>query len=120
MTEAEPLNVVTANISVSDAAAADLPADATVFIIARDPARPSPPIAVARRRLSELPASVPLGDKESMIPGQMLSSFPAFEVVARVSVSGRPAEQPGDWYGAVNVKPAENNVIDISIDRKVQ
>lgn len=120
MPEAEPANVVTANLSVSDAAAADLPADATVFIIARDPAQPSPPIAVTRRRLSELPATVSLGDKESMLPGRLLSAFPAFEVIARVSLSGSPAEQPGDWYGSIQVTPADDNTIDIAIDRQVQ
>lgn len=113
-------NVVTANVSVSDAAAAALPADATVFIIARDPAQPSPPIAVARRRLSELPASVDLGDNESMIPGRMLSAFAEFELVARVSLSSSPAAQPGDWYGSAQVTPADQDVVDISIDRMVQ
>ena len=53
---------VVANIELGDKAiAAGLP-DATVFIIARDPNQPSPPIAAVRRRLSELPMEVALSD----------------------------------------------------------
>ena len=89
------------------------------FCRGKVPAQPAPPIAVARRRLSELPASVELGDRESMIPGRSLSGFAEFELVARVSVSGQPTEQSGDWYGALIVKPAENDTIELSINQQV-
>ncbi len=111
--------VVSADVSVSDAAAASLPADATVFIIARDPAQPSPPIAVTRRRLSELPDVIQLGDRDSMIPGRALSGFAEFELVARVSLSGQPVAQTGDWFGARIVKPAESDRIALSIEQQV-
>lgn len=111
--------VVRANVSLSAAAAATLNGDATVFVIARDPAQPIPPIAAARRRLSELPTSIELGDRESMVPGRGLSGFAEFELIARVSLSGQPSAQPGDWFGAVIVKPAENNDVDISIEQQV-
>ncbi|MDH3337588.1 MAG: tetratricopeptide repeat protein [Gammaproteobacteria bacterium] len=114
-----PRAVVTAAISLTDAAAASLPAEATVFVIARDPNQPVPPIAVARRRLSELPAAVPLGDRESMVPGRSLSGFAEFELIARVSVSGQPGAQPGDWFGSQLVKPAENSRIELSIRQQV-
>jgi len=115
----QPGVVVSANISLSAAAAAALPADAIVFIIARDPAQPAPPIAVARRRLSELPVAVGLGDRESMVPGRSLSGFAEFELIARVSVSGQPAAQPGDWFGSQLVKPAENSRIELPIQQQV-
>lgn len=111
--------VVTARIEVSAGIADQLPADASVFIIARDPAQPSPPIAVTRRRLSELPAVITLGDSDAMIPGRNLSAFPEFEIVARVSISGEPVAQSGDWFTAVIVKPAESNELSLSIDQQV-
>jgi cytochrome c-type biogenesis protein CcmH len=111
--------VVSAELSLSTAAAAAVPAEATVFIIARDPAQPVPPIAVARRRLSELPATVGLGDRESMVPGRSLSGFTEFELIARVSVSGQPNAQSGDWFGSQIVKPAENSNIELSIAEQV-
>ena len=112
--------IVSASIAVSSEAAASLPAEAVVFVIARDPAQPSPPIAVARRQLSELPAVVQLGDRESMVPGRELSAFAEFELVARVSLSGTPASQPGDWFGSAIVRPAENDAVSLAIDTKVE
>jgi cytochrome c-type biogenesis protein CcmH len=105
------------------AASMDQPAPAPTTpepAIARDPAQPSPPIAVTRRRLSELPAVVQLGDRESMVPGRELSGFEEFELVARVSLSGQPVSQAGDWFGSVIVKPAENGSIALSIDTPVE
>ncbi len=121
--EAAPLGegaIVSASIALSDAARSALPPDAIVFVIARDPAQPSPPIAVTRRRLAELPAVVQLGDQESMVPGRELSGFEEFELVARVSLTGQPVSQPGDWFGSVIVKPAESGSIALSIDTPVQ
>jgi len=112
--------IVSADIALSDAARQALPPDATVFVIARDPAQPSPPIAVTRRRLAELPATVRLSDRESMVPGRELSGFAEFELVARVSLSGQPVSQPGDWFGSVIVRPAESGAIRLSIDTPVQ
>lgn len=111
--------VVSTAISLSEAAAASLPAEATVFVIARDPAQPVPPIAVARRRLSELPVTVDLGDRESMVPGRSLSGFAEFELIARVSVSGQPTAMPGDWFGSRLVKPAENSRVELLIQQQV-
>ena len=112
--------VVTANVTISDDAIAALPAEATVYIIARDPAQPSPPIAVTRRRLSDLPGMVELGDRESMVPGRNLSAFAEFELIARVSISGQPSAQPGDWFGTMIVKPAEIDDVQIIIQQQVQ
>ncbi len=115
----QPGAVVSADISLAATAAAALPADATVFVIARDPAQPVPPIAVTRRRLSELPVTVQLGDRESMVPGRSLSGFTEFELIARVSVSGGPAAKSGDWFGSRIVKPAESNRVELSIEDQV-
>lgn len=113
--------VVRANVSLSGAAAAALASgEAAVFVIARDPAQPVPPIAAARMRLSELPASIELGDRQSMVPGRELSGFETFELIARVSLSGQPGAQPGDWFGTINVSPADDNDVEISIQQQVQ
>lgn len=112
--------VVRASVSVSDAASAALPTDATLFVIARDPAQPSPPIAVTRRRLSELPTVIELGDRDSMIPGRSLSGFAEFELIARVSVSGSPAAQTGDWFASSIVRPGDVADVALSINEEVQ
>lgn len=111
--------VVTASLSVLPEVTESLPGNASVFIIARDPAQPSPPIAVTRRQLAELPAEVSLGDAEAMIPGRNLSAFEEFELVARVSVSGQPVAQSGDWYTSILVRPAELDAVSLLIDQRI-
>ena len=110
---------VTAVVAVADEVAAAVSGDASVFIIARDPAQPSPPIAAVRRKLSELPASVALSDADAMIPGRNLSAFAEIELVARVSISGEPIAQSGDWFASTIVRPAENGNVLLLIDQQV-
>ena len=112
--------IVSAAIELAPAAEKAVDPNATVFIIARDPAQPSPPIAALRRRVAELPAVVALSDSDAMVPGRLLSGFSELEIVARVSVSGQPVALPGDWYGEKTVRPAESGDISIVIDREVQ
>ncbi len=111
--------IVSAAIELAPAAESVVDPDATVFIIARDPAQPRPPIAAVRRRVGELPAVVTLSDSDAMIPGRLLSGFSELEIVARVSMSGQPIAQAGDWYGERIVRPSENGEISIVIDREV-
>lgn len=118
--EAAPSDsVVAVNISLAPGAAAAVAPDATVFIIARDPAQPSPPIAAARRTVSELPTQVSLSDADAMMPGRLLSGFTQLEIVARVSLSGTPAAQPGDWYGEHTVSNPGSAPVDIVISQQL-
>jgi cytochrome c-type biogenesis protein CcmH len=112
--------IVTADISLGEAAAAAGLPDATVFIIARDPNQPSPPIAAVRRRLSELPASVSVSDADAMIPGRVPSGFATLEIIARVSMSGEPIAQTGDWYGQGLVDTTAADQVQIVINQQVQ
>lgn len=105
-------------VALSDAARADLPASASVFVIARDPAQPSPPIAVQRRVLSELPTALTLSDRDAMIPGRNLSNFEQVEVIARASVSGNPIQQTGDWFVMSTVATNSDDVIDLVISER--
>lgn len=117
--QALPDTVIAINLSISDAALSDLPADATVYVIARDPAQPSPPIAVVPRRLTELPMVVTLGDINAMVEGRPLSGFTDLELIARVSISGSPMAQSGDWSGTSRVNTNDAKLIDLIIDQKV-
>lgn len=111
--------VVEVKVSLGADAGAELGGDATVFIIARDPAQPSPPIAAVRRKASELPLTVPLGDADAMIPGRLLSAFERLEIVARASTSGEPLAQAGDWYGQQTIAVSDTNAVDIVIEQRV-
>lgn len=117
---AAPEAVVAVNVSLGEAAASAVTPDAVVYVIARDPDRPSPPIAAARRLVSELPAQVTLSDADAMIPGRLLSGQDRLEVVARVSSSGEPTARPGDWYGQDTVSAPGTEAVDIVIERQVE
>lgn len=92
----------------------------SVFVIARDPDSPGPPIAVERRQFGELPTRVTLSDADAMLPGRELSGFGRVEIVARASTSGQPTAQPGDWFGSRLVDVAGGGNIAITLDRQVQ
>lgn len=101
------------DVLLGDIVPSDLPGNTTVFVIARDPASPSPPIAVTRRQLSELPGMVTLTDADAMIPGRELSRFDRVEVVARIALGGTPVATSGDWFGAALSAPGESVQIEI-------
>jgi cytochrome c-type biogenesis protein CcmH len=111
--------VVTVRVTLGESAIKEVQADSTVFIIARDPAQPSPPIAAVRRRAAELPAYVTIGDSDAMIPGRVPSGFARLEIVARVSMSGQPIAQSGDWFGLETISTAESHEVSIIIDEQV-
>jgi cytochrome c-type biogenesis protein CcmH len=119
-TEQAPVDaIISANVALSPDAVAAINTDAFVFIIARDPAQPAPPIAVTRKRVSDLPAVVALTDAESMVAGRNLSMFNEIELLARVSLSGGPAAASGDWFGSMIVRPAETPSVTLTISKKV-
>src|SRR5690606_41396655 len=110
---------VAPNVSPAPGVAGAVAPDATVFLAARDPAQPSRPIAAARGRVSELPAQVSLSDADAMMPGRPLSACRQLEIVARVSLSGAPAAQTGDWYGEHTVSQPGSAPVDIVIEKQV-
>ncbi len=112
-------DVVTVRVALGESALGAVRADSTVFIIARDPAQPSPPIAAVRRRAAELPAYVGIGDSDAMIPGRVPSGFAQLEIVARVSMSGQPMAQSGDWFGQQTISTADSKEVSVIIDKQV-
>ena len=93
-------------IEVAVEAVADPPAGATLFVIAR-PAGGGIPLAVVRRPATALPLSVRLDDAVSMSPERKLSEAAEVEVVARLSLSGRPIAGAGDWeWRSATLTPA--------------
>ena len=110
---------MTVRVELGEQAAANVRADATIFLIARDPNQPSPPIAAVRRKAAELPADITLSDADAMIPGRVPSAFAELEIVARASVSGNPIAQSGDWFGSARIDRGSDGVLQVRIDQQV-
>ena len=110
---------VTMNITLSEAARNAVDPAATVFIIARDPGQPGPPIAVTRRLASELPTSVALSDADAMIAGRTLGGVPNLEIIVRVSASGQPTAQSGDWFDSATIDTGTTRSLEMNISQQV-
>ena len=88
--------------------------DTNLFIIARDPDNPRPPIAVIRKKTSELPLDIILSNDNVMIPGTTLTNFNQLEIIARTSDGNNPIAESGDWYGSIIIS-TENFIKDFNI-----
>jgi len=85
-------------VSLSDEAASDTLSSHAVFVYARASNGPPMPLAVARLTVADLPATVTLDESMSMIPNMTIAAFPNVTVGARISKSGDPVGQSGDWF----------------------
>ena len=55
------------------------------------------PLAVQRLTVADLPLTLMLDDSMAMAPGMNLSSVDAVTITARISLTGNPVAQSGDW-----------------------
>ena len=106
-------------VDVSLDAAFDVTPAATVFVIARDPERPGPPVAVKRLTAGDLPARIELTDADAMLPGRGLKGVETLELVARVALGGSATAVAGDmesetWVGRPSAEPVR-----LHIDRRL-
>jgi len=93
--------------------------NAQLFIMALAP-EGGPPLAVIRRPPNAVPGEFSLSDANSMIQGRSLAAYPEVTVVARLSSSGQPTAQPGDWFAETVVKPTAGEPVALVIDQVVQ
>ncbi len=96
---------VTVNVTIADIE--DVRPDDTVFVYVRAWQGARMPLAIQRLQVKNLPKTITLTDDMAMVSGMNLSSVEQVELVARVSRSGSPVPQAGDWqasYGPVDIK----------------
>jgi cytochrome c-type biogenesis protein CcmH len=90
-----------------------------LFVLARDPAG-GPPLAVQRLSSADLPRTVRLSERDAMMPSRTLASVPRVEVVARLSRSGSPQAQSGDFFGQAELDFGKGSTsLNIIIDQVV-
>jgi cytochrome c-type biogenesis protein CcmH len=91
----------------------------TLFVLARDPAG-GPPLAVQRHSSAKLPFTVQLTEKDAMTPSRTLASLERVQVVARLSRSGTPQVQSGDFFGQADYEFGRDaGTLNIRIDQTV-
>ena len=98
-------------VSLSPAMKSNVAPDDTVFIFARAAQGPRMPLAILKRKASELPITFTLDDSTAMADELKLSKFELVVVGARVSKSGNALPQSGDLVGqSVPVKAGDGKL----------
>lgn len=107
---------LTVKVTVAPALAAKVPANASLFVIARQAGGPPMPVAVEKLPAKDFPREVVLDDGDGPMPTMKLSQLENVEVLARISASGNAMPQPGDF----EAKPrpsGRTGVIELVIDQ---
>ncbi len=105
-----------------DAALKDkVDAQHTVFIYAQAVNGPKMPLAIIRKQVADLPASVVLNDSVAMQPQTHLADFKQLRIVARISKTGNAMPQAGDLIGTAQLDAVSDNPgVNIIINQEVK
>jgi cytochrome c-type biogenesis protein CcmH len=110
-------------VSLAPQVSSQLGGPLPLFVLARDPAAGGPPLAVQRHSSNDLPLTVELSERDAMMPTRTIAGVARVEVVARLSRSGTPQAQSGDFYGTAEHvfagDGASEATLNIIIDRTV-
>ena len=111
---------VEVTVALSDDVRQQVPVNATVFVLARKLDGPPMPLAVQRLVVSQLPTTVVLDNSMAMAAGASIGDVDEVTITARVSLSGQPMAQAGDWQGQVfNVPTRGSEAIQVTISEQV-
>jgi cytochrome c-type biogenesis protein CcmH len=103
-------------VSLSPALKARVAPDDTVFIFARASQGPRMPLAILKRKASELPITFTLDDSTAMADELKLSRFELVIVGARVSKTGNAIPQSGDLIGQSSPVKAGGKKLTLTIE----
>jgi cytochrome c-type biogenesis protein CcmH len=111
---------ISGSIDIASKLASHATPGTTLFVYAKQPNAPGPPLAVVRLRIERWPVTFTLNDSNAMVPGRSLSTAQSVQIEARISRSGDAIAQTGDLVGTVTgVNPRAGQPVKISIDRQI-
>jgi len=109
------------HLSAGDELQANMPSNAVLFVIIRS-AGPvaGPPLGVRRIINPNLPLELTISDQDSMMAERKISSESELRIQARLSLSGAPKAQSGDWQSApVMVLLKTKQTVQLVMDQRV-
>jgi cytochrome c-type biogenesis protein CcmH len=109
------------HLSASDELMANLPSSAVLFIIIRATGPVAgPPLGVRRINKPTLPLELTISDQDSMLAERKISSESDLRLQARLSLSGAPNAQSGDWQSdPVTVPLKTTQTVQLLIDQRL-
>jgi len=107
---------IAVHVTLAPALSAKVPAEAPLFVAARDPKSPGPPFAV-KRLPARFPVDVELTGADAMMASRRIAVGQQLEVVARVALGGTPTATRGDPFGQVSYHVGSDGKLNIVIDR---
>jgi cytochrome c-type biogenesis protein CcmH len=94
--------------------------DSSVFVFATAASGPPMPLAAIKVELSKLPVEIMLDDSSAMMPELSLSKFDEVIVSARISLSGDPMPQAGDFSSKrVKLQLKDQAMISLNIKHEI-
>ena len=115
--DAQDAATATINVRIAPQLASKVTADATLFIFAREPGVPGPPLAARRLTTADIGTTVKLSAADSMMPSRTLRAGQSVSITARVSFSGQPTPTAGDLFGELTYDIGHDGARDLIIDR---
>ncbi|MEI6734703.1 MAG: tetratricopeptide repeat protein [Comamonadaceae bacterium] len=106
---------VSGRVSLSSDLRARAPAQATLFLYARPADGSRMPVALLRKKVSDLPFDFRLDDSMAMDPSHGLSTQSMVVIVARISMRGNVTPQSGDFEGSSAPVPVGNSAVKLEI-----
>jgi cytochrome c-type biogenesis protein CcmH len=115
----DPAKSVSGKVTLGPALAGKAQPDDTLFVFARAVNGPRMPLAVLRKRVSDLPLSFTLDDSLALNPEMKISGVAEVKVEARVSKSGQAMPQKDDLIGESGPLKLGAKNVNILIERVV-
>jgi cytochrome c-type biogenesis protein CcmH len=114
-------NAIQLNVSLSAELINEANDNDIVFIYAKAIGGPPIPLAVLRKKVSDLPLQATLDDSMAMMASNKLSDHEQVQLIARISKSGNVKPESGDLIGTLNAVQTDlNEPINLIISNKVQ
>ncbi|HEY6923826.1 MAG TPA: hypothetical protein VI653_10180 [Steroidobacteraceae bacterium] len=111
---------IAGTVSIEGRLASRVDQGATLFIYAKAPDSPGPPLAVMRVAAGNWPVSFRLDDSMAMLPSRRLSQFQKVVVEARISRSGQATPAAGDLYVTSDtVNPSSRKKLALVINHQI-
>ena len=93
-----------------------IPQTAVLFVIARNPDAPGPPLGVRRISNPVFPLSLKLSDADSMMKELPISNAAEVQILARLSLSGAVSAGSGDPASElVDTSPGQSGIIQLEL-----